>query len=528
MASKHGAGHVQPVSVGVGQHALWGYSPSFDLARHIPEKAKRKQVINILLAGPGDVRHVLETLKSRRTWQESFKINVYIWEDTLECIVRDMLLFKLATDQTASIEARIQTFLEAYGNIEVHKKTNEAIALCAQQIYKGLGADPEHVAPFFDLSLLKSKEIDGIEDQLNYIRKKRSFDAGVLWTNRCRSYLDSRYDAAENIVDWDYHMQMKHYAPIIHKLHYKRWRLKGIIVERLGKCTEPNRTLATYVQATHRKRGPVNVKGYWSDIVISPYIAFGVHTTEFKFYERAQNQYKKHSVDICEFNLSTILEDIAPCTVEEKKEQKGNGNGADDGEILILDAAPAPDEKIAQESQEFQTEANVDAIESKLKGQEEKVSESPTADKWDDKINVRFLAGDLKKVLGKSRYQKLFDVIFISQGIAHVCMSKDLNAIANDGCRIIAESVKYLPVKRKEKKLYIQKLQELGKEAGWESLHKANHKERKTFSFPMPETDRGHTPKDPTKAVQDKKVEQDAYPECMFPFCIFDVKKSAN
>uniref|UniRef100_A0A7S2TRF5 Dynein assembly factor 3, axonemal n=1 Tax=Lotharella oceanica TaxID=641309 RepID=A0A7S2TRF5_9EUKA len=497
--------YVQPVSVGIGQHQMWGFSPSFDPLKYLSEKTKQKKEINVLLINPGDIRHLLETLHEIENAKEVAKVNVYIWEDTLECIAREMILTRIATDQSLSTEARIQTFLEAYGNIEIHKKTSENLSTYAKQIYKDMAKDAEKVAPIFNLSRLKFKERDEIEDVLKFVSSETKFNAKELWDNRSRHYLGARYDALGNIVDWDYSMRMKDYAPIIHKLHYRRWRARGIIVERQGRCTEPNRTLASSIDARHRKRGPVTVRGYWSDIVVSPYISFGVHTRDMSFYERAQRQYKKHSVDICEHNLTKIFEKIAPCNVKEVVEKTPDGE-----EIQILEAATEVESDTKKEDKKKDP---------KTKDNEKKEPKSEFD--WASRVEVSFLFGDLKKIFARSRYHKLFDLIFISQHIAHSCFSADLNNIAAENCTIVSETVKYLPVKLPEKKLFVQKLVELGTKASWVNLPSLDKKAMNHYSFPMPEENRQHEPADPATATTEKKMNQDSYPECMYPYVFF-------
>ena len=39
-----------------------------------------------------------------------------------------------------------------------------------------------------------------------------------------RYHYKTRYDFRLNLVDWDYQMNLKEYAPIIHFYHYREWR----------------------------------------------------------------------------------------------------------------------------------------------------------------------------------------------------------------------------------------------------------------------------------------------------------------
>lgn len=506
------------MTVGVGEHAMWGYSPTFNVVDLVPDVAKRdRSEVDVLLLGASDMRHVLESLRLRASWGGVKRVNFHVWEDTTECLARHLLLTRLATDQTISIESRVQTFLETYGNVVVHTKTSESLVAYAKALLKDMAKDQESVAPFFDLSQLKFKQRDAVEDALRFVRSpKGKFDAKGCHDRRSRHYLGSRYDSLANIIDWDYQMMVKDYAPIIHKLHYRRFRQQGLMVERQGKCTEPNKTLASFTAARHRKRGPVEVRGFWSDIVISPYIGFGVHADDSKFYERASDQYKKHTVDIAEYNLVRVLETLAPCTaVNDSKEEVAAGGGDDD--ILMLEAkggedasatAPASEEKKKRPAG-AEAGAGDAKREAKRAGSAAAMSREPLG----ASARVYFLAGDIKSVLAKGRYRGKFDLVFVGQSTAQVGMSAVLNQCARpSGCAVVAETIKYIPAKPAEKVLYVQKLRELGAAAGWKNIRDKDTKSIKAYSFPMPEK----------KGNKDLRA-ADTHPESMVPFVHFEI-----
>jgi dynein assembly factor 3 len=72
-------------------------------------------------------------------------------------------------------------------------------------------------------------------------------------------------------------MNMKDYAPNVNHREYRSWRLNGIAFEtRLATGTVPNRTLSSFVPGKTKKgRDSVLVRGFWGDIINSPYISFG-------------------------------------------------------------------------------------------------------------------------------------------------------------------------------------------------------------------------------------------------------------
>lgn len=108
--------------------------------------------------------------------------------------------------------------------------------------------------------------------------EKVDFDIVKLRDQRLRYMFKQRYDYRANLVDWDYSMLLTEYAPIIHFYHYKQWRLTGLAFEqRFSTYTQPNRTLASYVPGKKKQqRTSCVVRGYWGDMIISPYIAMGI------------------------------------------------------------------------------------------------------------------------------------------------------------------------------------------------------------------------------------------------------------
>ena len=80
------------------------------------------------------------------------------------------------------------------------------------------------------------------------------------------------------MIDWDYNMGLKDYASIIHFIHYREWRQTGVAFEqRFSSYIVPNRTMSSYLPGKRKLTYEnVTVRGYWGDIIISPYVAMGV------------------------------------------------------------------------------------------------------------------------------------------------------------------------------------------------------------------------------------------------------------
>lgn len=122
---------------------MWGFSPAFDVCSGLPEWDKDKsqsstatagssveyneekmsaEPINVLLAGPGDVRHVLATIARRRRWEPALKhrpVHIYLFEKAIETLSRDLLLIQVTLDMDLPLRQRCNMFLEIFGNARV-------------------------------------------------------------------------------------------------------------------------------------------------------------------------------------------------------------------------------------------------------------------------------------------------------------------------------------------------------------------------------------------------------------------------
>lgn len=148
---------------GMGIHSMWGLSPSFDLLsfqeqgpcccccsdRHSDNVSDQKQEeINILLANPGDARHIVHTLSRRnrhcrnpaittkstttttttrtdidtgRTQdhsshqqQQQQHVNIFLLEPEIEILARHILQMKIFLDENIPIRHRASLYLELY------------------------------------------------------------------------------------------------------------------------------------------------------------------------------------------------------------------------------------------------------------------------------------------------------------------------------------------------------------------------------------------------------------------------------
>lgn len=82
--------------MGIGPHAMWGFSPAMDLLdrylkHHPPTEGEQEKPINVLLVNPNDVRHVLRTIavRARHFSGASLRpVHVSKWRDAYEALWR--------------------------------------------------------------------------------------------------------------------------------------------------------------------------------------------------------------------------------------------------------------------------------------------------------------------------------------------------------------------------------------------------------------------------------------------------------
>ena len=126
-------------------------------------------------------------------------------------------------------------------------------------------------------------------------------------------YYRNRYDYRKNLMDADYNNCIKATAPIIHWQHYKEFGHTGVAFEsRLANYNVPNRSLASYIDGLSKQKGTsVLVRGFWGDLVNSPYWAFGTDCDnardKARLFVRRNEQMRFTAVDVAEFNLEALI-----------------------------------------------------------------------------------------------------------------------------------------------------------------------------------------------------------------------------
>lgn len=474
------------MSNGFGTITWWGFSPAIDLQNpdlitaltglNIDEKDDEE--MRILLVGAGDLRHVLTTLARSYRYRKK-KFHFYILENALELYARDMLFLSLSleTPKRMGLQEKTEMFLELFGNLTIRKQSSEYVEKMANEFIKMVtDFDILHQKlPMLDLSQLKFKERDFLEGIFKFWRNPslEIFDAVKHWDMRQRQYLGPRYDCRMNAYDWDYHMKLVNKeAEIIHKHEYKTWRSTGIAFEpREATYDVPNKTLASGV-VVNQGGEKVSRRGYWGDIVASPFLAFGIQSEDKSFFKKSNNMYTKLSLNVAEFNILSLFHEL---THKEKY-------------------VPPKVEETSSEKKEKEGGATITEITEEEENQEEEilkqddVSSNPLELPYEslplEDVKITFLPLNcLPDLQRKSKYQNTFHMVYFANSLVHL-LTSDVAPILTDTAVVIIETARYmLELKDDQEVEFVNKVIGLAKAAGCQDPGKIDAKTSNFITF---------------------------------------------
>ncbi|XP_074660251.1 dynein axonemal assembly factor 3-like [Tubulanus polymorphus] len=434
-----------------GSITWWGFSPALDLLENIQQD---KDVINLLVIGAGDLRHVLKTIahqwrkKTTKTCSRS-RIHIYIIENNLELYARAMLFLSiiLESPENLGLQEKTELFLELYGNSMVRQQSCDYVQKMSTEFIKWVN-DFDLLAqklPCIDLSQLKYKEVDALEAIFKFWRNRenREFEIDKYWDLRLRQHLGVRYDAIPNVFDWDLSMKLHHKdADIIHTSEYKQWRQTGVAYEiRDGSYNVPNRTLASGV-LFKTNDGRVARRGYWGDILVSPFIAWGIESEEKSFFKKSNQLYTKTAGNVAEYNVTSLIYELL-------NEDKYVLPSTEDG------CQTATLEEITEEDEVVITEDKGTKIS----------SENTSIQLPNVKIHFMPLSSgtELHK---KNKFRQLFDVVYLSNSMVHL-LTPEMKSIFSDKAVLILETAKYMLELKEEQSIeFVKKVRAMAANAG--------------------------------------------------------------
>ncbi|XP_019938726.2 dynein axonemal assembly factor 3 [Paralichthys olivaceus] len=401
---------------GAGWVSWWGFSPALDLLTAGP--VRQEEEANVLLVGSADPRHILKTISGLRI-EES--VHVWVIESSMEVVARQLLLLYLALmpQESIGLNEKTEIYLEVFGNGEIRSQTEGILRHAASQLSLCVTETMETaVHPCLNTALLKFKERDElarifkswIQSQSSSSSSERSVPIFMskAWDYRVRQHLGARYDSKKGSFDWDLTMKLQEKGcGVINKQQYMQWRERGLAFEmREGVYQITNPTLLSS-RVFSQRGNKVAVRGYWGDIVSSPYLSFGIETDDKSLLKTQNGQHIKTAQDISFANVQALFKSLSgrrgcPSTSQSDTEREEPSTQIDLKSVTINDLMRLND------------------------------------------ISVTFLPLDsLHKLPEKKKYSHFFNTIYLSTSCVHQ-LDQTMTQIAAPDAVVVMELAKYI------------------------------------------------------------------------------------
>ncbi|XP_051737437.1 dynein axonemal assembly factor 3-like isoform X2 [Ctenopharyngodon idella] len=382
----------------------------------------------------------------------------------MEVVARQLLLLYLSllTPENISIHKKTEVFLEVFGNSEIRKETEETLKHAAAQlslsITNTLSSD-SHTHPCLDTSLLKFKERDELVRIFKLWERPPSVPASVrkVWDARVRQHLGTRYDSRQGCFDWDLTMKLhQRGCGVISKHQYVKWRETGVAFEmREGLYQSANQSLLSTRVFNHRG-DRVAVRGYWGDIISSPYLSFGIETENKDLLKTQNNQHIKTAQDISEVNVLALFECLATR-----------------GSSLLNEDVPNPSSSCCQSTDSLITEEKIQNDPPSSQTHTEPEQQTQELDLLNvSGVKVSFLSPDsLTKLSLKNKYRNLFNSIFCSASMVHQLDSSLREITAPDAALVIELANFLLDLSKEQASGFADRVKEIAEESGFTPTH---------------------------------------------------------
>ncbi|XP_072568766.1 dynein axonemal assembly factor 3 isoform X1 [Paramormyrops kingsleyae] len=426
---------------GAGCVTWWGFSPALDLVSI--GAVRQKGRVNVLLVGSGDPRHILKTIAHLR---DTDTLHVWVVENCLEVVARQLLLLSLALTHPRSmgLQEKTEVFLEIFGNSEVRSQTEQMLRHMARQLSLGVTNTLTGLNnSCLDTTHLRFKDRDDLDRIFKQWIHPPSPSPSIskAWDSRVRQHLGTRYDSRLGCFDWDLMMKLhQRHCTVINKQQYIRWRERGVAFEmREGLYQSTNHSVLSTRILNHRG-DRVAVRGYWGDIVSSPYLSFGIETDNKTLMKTQNGQHTKTAQDISYHNVQELLQSFSSRGLSSSHEEMQEANAQDSLQV----PAPSLSEATQKSPNELLTLCGV---------------------------NVTFLPVDsLSKLPDKQKYNCLFDSIYCSASMVHQ-LGPSLRLIAAPKAVLVVELADYLLDLSKEQVAgFAEKVDNIARGAGFKPL----------------------------------------------------------
>ncbi|XP_048030248.1 dynein axonemal assembly factor 3-like [Megalobrama amblycephala] len=445
---------------GAGCVTWWGFGPARDLLNS-ENTVRSDGELNVLLVGSGDPRHILKTINGLR---DSDTLHVWVIENSMEVVARQLLLLYLSllTPENMSLHKKTEVFLEVFGNSEIRKETEETLKHAAAQLSLSIThtlSSDSHTHPCLDTSLLKFKERDELVRIFKLWERPPSAPASVrkVWDARVRQHLGTRYDSRQGCFDWDLTMKLhQRGCGVISKHQYVKWRETGVAFEmREGLYQTANQSLLSTRVFNHRG-DRVAVRGYWGDIVSSPYLSFGIETENKDLLKTQNNQHVKMAQDISEVNVLALF-----------------GCLSTRWRSLLNEDVPNPSSSCCQSTDSLITEEKIQNDPPSSQTHTESEQQTQELDLLNvSGVKVSFLSPDsINKLPLKNKYRNLFNSIFCSASMVHQLDSSLREITAPDAALIIELANFLLDLSKEQVSGFAERVKEIAEESGFTATH---------------------------------------------------------
>lgn len=121
-------------------------------------------------------------------------IEASLLEKEPEVLARHALLLSIALDFELPRRERAELLLEVWANALLREKTAAYVAAKARQLSRVVSEGAGPLAPLLDVSSLKMKDRDRLEDVFRSWAEDADFEVVRLRDERLRSFYKSRYE----------------------------------------------------------------------------------------------------------------------------------------------------------------------------------------------------------------------------------------------------------------------------------------------------------------------------------------------
>eukprot|EP01039_Chlorochromonas_danica_P005549 gene5549-6111_t len=508
----------------LGLHGHWGLSSPFDFVEALNTLWKKEEKkttdsaqqtsspLHILLIHPNDIRHIVHTIaRLNQHHQVTFpEIHFYLLENPMEVLTRDLLLLEVFLDFELPIRQRANLFLEVYGNLFIQRRTSLYLENLAQRLRHFLAKVTDIFCHILDLSLLNHRQRDELEACLKQYDRSEVVSMNDYFDHRKRGLYEDRYDSRKALVDWDYHQSIRPKASIIHIKQYKEWRETGIAYQFGDQSyTETNPTLLSYTEGTMKagkeKGVKKQVRGYWGDIVCSPYFAFGIDCDtpnklaeglfEILNKDTGTEQHRHHAVEVALHSLFSSLYALEHDAVYQMTQAHDifSGLGEDgrlsgekeDGEEEATPSEKKEEPRVVElaEGEELPTEQTVTVPSTTVEDEQvEKLAKAlERADNIHSclaKVKLFPMSGSVKDWIGKGKLKGHFDAVFVSSRSAEVVGQPGFDQLFRSSperpALLAMETAKFLvPFAQKTKTQVASKIEELATSINLERIEES-------------------------------------------------------